>query len=129
MIIDSSAVISIMQQESDAAAMSDAIAGASIKRMGTPSFLEICMVITGRRASGAIEGLDIFIQEAGIELISFTPEAARIAAQAFLQYGTGRHPAGLNFGDCISYAMAKTEVMPLLFKGNDFRLTDIEAAL
>lgn len=59
----------------------------------------------------------------------FDGNAALVAAEAFLSYGKGRHKAGLNFGDCISYALAKTEVMPLLFKGNDFRLTDVEAAL
>ncbi|MGH6907202.1 MAG: type II toxin-antitoxin system VapC family toxin, partial [Aestuariivirga sp.] len=81
------------------------------------------------RDASAVQPIDGFIREAGIQLIPFTAAAAMIAVQAFIKYGKGRHPAGLNFGDCMSYALAKTEVMPLLFKGEDFRLTDIEAAL
>ncbi len=129
MIVDSSAVISVLQQEADAAAMAKAIAGSRIKRMGAPSYLEICMVVAGRRMSGAIEDVDGFIRRAGIEIVPFTAAASRIAVQAFVKYGKGRHAAGLNFGDCMSYALAKMEVMPLLFKGDDFRLTDIEAAI
>ncbi len=109
--------------------MSNAIASARIKRIGAPSYLEICMVIAGRRMSGAIEDIDGFMHKAGIEIVPFTAAASKIAVQAFIKYGKGRHPARLNFGDCISYAMSKTELMPLLFKGDDFRLTDVEAAI
>lgn len=129
MIVDSSAVIAILRLEPEAADLSDAISAARVKRLTAPGYLEICMVIGGRRADRSINEVDRFIREADIEVIPFTPQAAEVAVQAFLRYGKGRHPAGLNFGDCISYAAAKTELMPLLFKGDDFRLTDIEAAV
>jgi ribonuclease VapC len=97
--------------------------------MAAPTLLEASLVIIGRKGKAASAGLDSFLVRSGIEIISFTAAAANVAVDAFVKYGKGRHPAGLNFGDCISYAMAKTEVMPLLFKGEDFRLTDIEAAI
>ncbi|MGH6907744.1 MAG: type II toxin-antitoxin system VapC family toxin, partial [Aestuariivirga sp.] len=100
MIIDSSALISILRQESDAMEMSNAIAEANIKLMGAHSYLETCMVIAGPRDASAVQPIDGFIREAGIQLIPFTAAAAMIAVQAFIKYGKGRHPAGLNFGDC-----------------------------
>jgi ribonuclease VapC len=129
MIIDSSAAIAVLEQEPDAQSFASAIAGASSRYMGAPTFLELCMIIAGNRADASIEDVGSFVRDAGITLLPFTPAAAKVAAEAFLKFGKGRHPAKLNFGDCISYAMAKTEVMPLLFKGDDFRLTDVEVAL
>jgi ribonuclease VapC len=129
MIVDSSAVIAILRRESDAAIYSKAIEQAGRKLMAAPTFLEASIVIIGRKGTAASAGLDSFLFRSGIEIISFTAAVAGVAVDAFIRYGKGRHPAGLNFGDCISYAMAKTELMPLLFKGDDFRLTDIEAAL
>ena len=87
------------------------------------------MVLTGLHRSDMMEELDAFLRTASIETIAFTADHAAVARQAFLRYGKGRHPAALNFGDCIAYATARLEAMPLLFKGDDFRLTDIEAAV
>jgi ribonuclease VapC len=129
MIVDASALIAILQQESDAFRYSAALATSPLKRMGAPTFLEVCMVIAGRRGPDAVGDVNELIRATGIELLAFTPEAGRVAVDAFLKFGKGRHKAALNFGDCISYALAKTEAMPLLFKGDDFRLTDIGAAL
>lgn len=129
MIVDSSAVVAILRRELDAPVYSEALARASRKIMAAPTFLEMSMVVIGRKGEAASAGIDRFILRAGIEIVPFTPAAALIAVDAFAKFGKGRHPAGLNFGDCISYAVAKTELMPLLFKGDDFRLTDVEAAL
>jgi ribonuclease VapC len=76
-----------------------------------------------------LDRLDQFLRTASIEIVPFTADHAAVARQTFLRYGKGRHPAALNFGDCIAYATARLEAMPLLFKGDDFRLTDIEAAV
>ena len=129
MIIDSSALAAVLLQEPGAGRFAKAIESAAAKFMSAPTYLELCMVIAGRRQSESVARVDAFIREADISLLPFTAAAARVAVEAFLKYGKGRHPAGLNFGDCISYALAKTELMPLLFKGNDFRLTDVEAVL
>ena len=87
------------------------------------------MVLAGGRQDGILDRLDRFLHTASIETIPFTADHAIVARQAFLRYGKGRHPAALNFGDCIAYATARLEAMPLLFKADDFRLTDIEAAV
>jgi ribonuclease VapC len=126
MIVDSSAVVAILRAEPDAPVYSQAIEQARRKLMAAPTFLETAMVVIGRKGEAAGAGIERFLLRSGIEIVPFTPAAARVAAAAFVRYGKGRHPAGLNFGDCISYALAKTELMPLLFKGDDFRLTDIE---
>ena len=129
MIVDSSAAVAILLQEEDADMLFATLAARRARYMGAPTYLETSMVVTGRRPNQAAERVDRFIRETEIILLPFTAAAARVAVEAFLRYGKGRHKAGLNFGDCISYAVAKTEMMPLLFKGDDFRLTDIEAAL
>jgi ribonuclease VapC len=130
MIIDSSAVMSILLAESDSKIYADAIADAKHRVMAAPTYLELCMVFCGRRQDESIEFVEQFVQRAGISIRPFGQQAAAIAARAFLIYGKGRgHPAQLNFGDCISYAMSKVEAMPLLFKGNDFIHTDVEKAL
>jgi ribonuclease VapC len=130
MIIDSSAVLSILLAEPDAKIYAEAIAAANQKVMAAPTYLELCMVFCGRRQHESIEFVEQFIQRAGISIRPFGQQAAALAARAFLVYGKGRgHPAQLNFGDCISYAMSKVEAMPLLFKGEDFSHTDVEHAI
>ena len=129
MIIDSSAVIAILRQEPDAERFATILASSTVKFMGAPTYLETCMVIAGRRSDVSAGRVNAFIRDAEILLLPFTSTASLVAVDAFLRFGKGRHPARLNFGDCISYAIAKTELMPLLFKGDDFRLTDVEAAL
>ena len=129
MIIDSSAIVAILLLETDAARFAVRIESATVKFIATPTYLEICMVVAGRRPDRAANRVEAFIREAEIEMRAFSNAAAHVAVKAFLTYGKGRHRAGMNFGDCISYAMAKTEAMPLLFKGDDFRLTDVEPAL
>ncbi len=88
------------------------------------------MVYCGRRPASSVSEIDAFIRKGRLDVIPFPPAASSLAVEAFFKYGKGRgHPAQLNFGDCISYAVSKLEMMPLLFKGEDFRLTDVEAAL
>lgn len=130
MIIDSSAVIAILRQEDGAEHLSRAIASAPSRIMPAPTYLETCMVFCGRKGPEGQVRVDSLLSATGIDVRPFSEDAARLAVAAFLKYGKGRgHPAQLNFGDCVSYAFSKLEAMPLLFRGDDFRLTDVEAAL
>lgn len=129
MIVDTSALICVFFNEPETAVFAQAMERASVLRMGAPTYFESCIVVASRHGLAALQKLELLVRISNIEIIPFTRSAAYSASDAFIRYGKGRHPAGLNFGDCMSYALAKTEVMPLLFKGDDFRLTDIEAAL
>ncbi|MDX8456532.1 type II toxin-antitoxin system VapC family toxin [Mesorhizobium sp. VK9D] len=129
MIIDSSALVAILRREPGHDRFVRAIADAGRRLIAAPILLETSMVLAGGWQDEIVDRLDTFLREASIETIAFTAEHAAVARQAFLRYGKGRHPAALNFGDCISYATARLEAMPLLFKGDDFRQTDIEAAI
>ncbi len=86
------------------------------------------MVVEGRGGAGAGDDLDALLRRAQVQLVSVTPEQAYAARQAWRRFGKGNHPAALNFGDCFAYALAATTGEPLLFKGEDFALADIEAA-
>ncbi len=130
MIIDSSAILSIYFQEPDAATFAQKIATSSDKCIAAPTLVETCIAAVSRNGDTAVRGINAQIQSANIQVVPFDAYAAEIAISAFLKYGKGRgHKAQLNFGDCISYAMSKTEAMPLLFKGNDFIHTDVERAI
>ena len=128
MIIDSSAVIAILRAEPEALEFARSIRFAPVRMIAAPTYLETCMVLVHRKGEDAQRELDNLIDRTAILIVPFTATAAKTAVAAFLKYGKGHHRAGLNFGDCISYALSKTELMPLLFKGNDFRLTDVQAA-
>jgi ribonuclease VapC len=130
MIIDTSALVAIFRLESEAETFARLIAQIRSPRVVAPIYLEVCMVLLGKKDASQISHINDFFDRAAIEVIPFEKDMARIAVQAFLKYGKGRgHPAQLNFGDCISYAASKVEMMPLLFKGGDFRLTDVECAV
>ena len=128
MIVDTSAVMTILFGESDSHRYDEAIAEAPRCRMSVVNFLEAAIVLEGRRGPAAGDRLDEYLDAADIELVTVTPEQAHAARRAWRRFGKGNHPAGLNFGDCFSYALAETSGEPLLFKGRDFELTDIEAA-
>jgi ribonuclease VapC len=129
-IIDTSAVAAILLRESDARALSDAIEGADIVRLSAGSYVELAIVVDGRRNVALSRRLDEFLAEAGIIIEPVTPEQARIAREAYRDFGKGSgHPARLNFGDCFAYALAKAKAEPLLFKGDDFRHTDARRAI
>lgn len=125
MIIDTSAILAILFQESDAEHFANAIARAEEPSLSAASFLEAGIVVDNQLGAAAGRQLDALIARAGIKIEPVTEQQATIARQAYFDYGKGRHPAKLNFGDCFSYALAKATGMPLLFKGNDFSQTDV----
>jgi ribonuclease VapC len=130
MIVDSSVIVAILREEFDAEIYVASLSRSPKSCMASPTYLELVMVMTGGRSPKPMELLDAFLSRMGIEIISFSVDMSRVATKAFLQYGKGRgHKAQLNFGDCISYATSKVEMMPLLFKGDDFRHTDVECAI
>ena len=128
MIIDSSAILAILLREPDAERFEEAIADAWPRRMPAAALVETAMVVEGRGGTEAGNELDAFLKRTRIELVPVTTDQADAARQAWRRFGKGNHPAGLNFGDCFAYALAEVTGEPLLFKGDDFALTDIEAA-
>ncbi len=128
MIIDSSAILAILFEEADAERFKEAIADAWPRRMSVVALLEATMVVEGRGGAGAGNDLDAFLERTRVELVPVTAEQADAARRAWRRFGKGNHPAALNFGDCFAYALAVVSGEPLLFKGADFALTDIEAA-
>ena len=129
MIIDSSALLAILFNESDAETYARAITNADMCRISAANFVEVAIVVEAQtRASGSRQ-FDAFFRRAGIVVEPVTEEQAYIARQAYTDFGKGRHRAGLNFGDCFSYALAKTTGETLLFKGDDFKKTDISSAI
>ena len=125
MVIDTSAIVSILQNEPEQDAFIEAIESADIRLVSAASFFEASIVILTRYGMDGILDLDLFMAKAGIEISSVDSDQANIARRAFRDFGRGRHPAELNFGDCFSYALAKSLDLPLLFKGSDFSKTDI----
>jgi ribonuclease VapC len=130
MIVDASALIAILRDEPEARAFANAIAGAEIRRISAISFVEAAVVIDGRRDPVASRKFDDLIREAELIVEPVSESQARIAREAYRDFGKGSgHSAGLNFGDCFSYALAKAMDEPLLFKGDDFSHTDLAPAL
>jgi ribonuclease VapC len=129
MVIDSSAVLAILLQEPDATRFANAIADAAVRRMSAANLFEACIVADNLVDLRAGRRLDAFMERAQIDIEPVTEAQVRIARQAYVDFGKGNHPAGLNFGDCFAYALAKATGEPLLFKGDDFTRTDIVPAL
>ncbi len=130
MIIDSSAMAAILLGEPDSQVFADAIEADRVRRMSAATFLEIAIVLDNRRQPAAARRLDDAIRDAGIVIEPVTEQQARIAREAYRDFGKGSgHPAGLNFGDCFAYALAKDRGEPLLFKGTNFAGTDVRRAL
>ena len=125
MVIDTSALIAILQDEPERRAFNEAIEAAERRVVSVASFVEASMVVEARYGPDGLRDLDLFIAKAGIELVAVDTDQAHVARTAFRLYGKRRHPAGLNFGDCFAYALARTLDEPLLFKGTDFSLTDV----
>lgn len=125
MILDTSAILAILFKEPDARLYADVITNADSCRISAATFVELCMVVEAASGdAGIVEG-DVFFRGNMIAIEPFDERQAYLARQGFSIYGKGRHPAGLNLGDCFSYALAKVTGEPLLFKGNDFRKTDV----
>jgi ribonuclease VapC len=129
MIVDTSAVLAILFNERDAKTYARAISEADSRRMSAASFVEAAVVVEAQTKESGSRQFDAFFRRAGIVIEPVTEEQAHAARQAYTDFGKGRHRAGLNFGDCFAYALAKVTGEPLLFKGNDFAKTDIEAAV
>lgn len=130
MIVDSSALIAILVNEEDGAALSLVLDTPEAVRMSAASYLETSIVIDRYRDAVLSARLDDLILDSEILIEPVTAEQARIARQAYRDYGKGSgHPANLNFGDCFSYALAREKREPLLFKGDDFIHTDLRSAL
>ncbi len=128
MIVDSSAIVAVLLHEADADDLANKLTTHLPLRMSAATYLEVSIVIENKGGPRAGYELDDFISKTEIEIIPFSTEHAEAARIAWRRFGKGNHPARLNFGDCFSYALAKTTGEPLLFKGNDFSQTDIEAA-
>lgn len=128
MVIDTSAVMAILQQEDEAEHFARLIEDASVKLMSAGAVLEAGIVAESRRGRTGASELENFLLRAAIEIVAFDAEQATLAREAYRRYGKGRHPAALNMGDCFSYALAKASGEPLLFKGDDFGRTNIASA-
>jgi ribonuclease VapC len=129
MIIDTSALAAIFFGEPELEIYIQAIHDAATSRISAANFVELSMVVEGQIGPEAGRQCDVFFRRAEIVIEPVTVEHAHLARQAFLDFGKGRHPARLNFGDCFAYALAKATGEPLLFKGEDFSRTDVRAAV
>jgi ribonuclease VapC len=130
LIIDTSAIVAILRAEPDALKFAKAIEDAATRRVSAVSFVEAAAVIDGSRSPVSSRRLDDFFREAQIEIESVSEEQARIARDAYRDFGRGSgHRAGLNLGDCFTYALAKVMSEPILYKGRDFVHTDVPSAI
>jgi len=128
-VVDTSALIAILDKEPDANLYAEAIAEADSPLISTATLVELNIVMLNRHGIKAAQIVDRLIQEGGFQVESFTIQHAEFARDAYARYGKGQQPAGLNYGDCFSYALAKATGLPLLFKGQDFSKTDIVPVL
>jgi ribonuclease VapC len=128
MIVDTSAVIAILKGEVEASKLATALAQRRTCRMSAANYFEAAVVTDGNRNPVLSRRLDDLLRDAAIVVEPVTLKQAQIAREAYRDFGKGRHRAGLNFGDCFAYALAKDKGEPLLFKGDDFCHTDIEPA-
>ncbi len=127
MIIDTSAVVALIFDEPEAALFRRLMAAAPACRMSAATYVELCAVVDGRRDPVFSSAVEHALRVARIEIVPFTPEQARLAREAYRSFGRGSgHAAQLNMGDCFAYALARDLGEPLLFKGQDFAVTDIE---
>ena len=124
MTVDTSAIVAILNDEADSDRL-EGIVAQNECTMSSVSYLEASIVLMHRRGEEALAALDAWIEGAGIEIAPFTPAHARLARTAYARYGKGRHRAGLNFGDCASYALATDRGDGLLYQGDDFSFTDV----
>ena len=129
MIVDASAVLAVILQEPDAHRFSLALAETETARIAAPNWLEVALVIDSRADDDLHARFATLLRAMDIVVAPFEPRHATEARHAWQRFGRGRHPAKLNYGDCMAYGFAKAENKPLLFKGNDFALTDIAPAL
>jgi len=128
MIVDASAVLAILQNEPETVAMGKALLQATICRISPVNYVEAAVIADNNSNPALRRKLDDLLRDASISIETITLKQAQIAREAYRDFGKGRHKAGLNLGDCFAYALAKELNEPLLFKGRDFRHTDVEVA-
>ena len=128
MTLDSSALLAILLSEAGSLDLVDQILDAEVVRVGTPTLVETAIVLGSRRGKPSAQQVEELVEELGATVVPFTAAEWQVAVEAYDRYGRGRHPAGLNFGDCLAYATARTAGDELLFVGNDFSKTDIRRA-
>ena len=128
-VIDSSALVAIMRDEAERSSFIDSIIDHGAPCMSAATYVEVSMVMELRFGDRIGREVDSLVEDVGISIVPFDPSQLKAAREAFRRFGKGRHRAALNLGDCFSYALAKTFDAPLLFKGNDFALTDLKRAL
>ena len=128
MVVDSSAVLAILFNEPERDTFSDALATAGVRLMSCVNALEAAVVVSSRKGPYGARELDLLLHRAEFDVVPFTSDHLRLARDAYERYGKGRHAAGLNLGDCCAYALARHTGEPLLFKGDDFPLTDVVPA-
>jgi ribonuclease VapC len=129
MVIDTSALLAILQDEPERRRFNESIEAADSRVMSVATFVEASILLESRFGAEGLRDLDQFIERAGIELAPVDLEQARVARAAFGRFGKGRHPAALNYGDCFAYALARVLGEPLLFKGDDFSQTDVRPSV
>lgn len=125
MVVDTSALLAIFQDEPERRRFNEAIEAADSRLMSVATFVEVSIVIESRFGAEGLHHLDLLVDRAGIKLTPVDVEQARVARAAYSRFGKGRHPAALNYGDCFSYALAQVLGEPLLYKGRDFSQTDV----
>ena len=125
MVIDTSAVLAILQNEPERRAINEAVEAADARAMSVATFVESSMVVESRYGPDGVRDFDLYMAKAQVALVPVDAEQGRLARDAFRKYGKGRHRAGLNFGDCFSYALARSLAEPLLFKGDNFAHPDV----
>jgi ribonuclease VapC len=129
MVIDTSALLAILLNEPERRGFNEVIEEAASRMLSVANFVEASMVIETRFGVEGLRDLDHFIERAGIEVVDVDIEQGNEARRAHRRFGKGRHPAGLNYGDCFAYALARVLGEPLLFKGDDFSQTDLTPAV
>lgn len=128
-VLDTSAIIAILKEEAEERIFLERIVAAERCFLSAVGLFEASMVMIGRGAPILADALDALVRRRGIDIVPFDEDLARGSRAAFVRFGKGRHPAGLNFGDCVSYALARSRGLPLLYKGADFAKTDVLSAL
>lgn len=129
MVLDTSAIVSIALDEPDAALFEALIADDDVRLISAATMVEAAIVLEAKFGDGGGRELDLWLVKIGAEIVPVDAEQAESARRAWRRYGKGRHVAGLNFGDCFSYALAMTRGEALLFKGDDFGRTDVSVAV
>lgn len=127
MVIDTSAICTVLFNEAERDAMANAIVADAVRLLSAPTVFEASIVLLARKGAPGLRELDLLLHGIAASVVPFGPDHALLARNAYARFGKGRHPAGLNFGDCCSYALARSSGEPLLFKGADFSQTDLAA--